>query len=81
MPQMMSLVSAALPYIQVILAVMLTAAILLQRSEAGLGGGFGADSFSTAHYERRGFEKILFIATIIIAILFATSAVISLLIR
>lgn len=81
MPPMMSIVSAALPYIQVILAVILTAAILLQRSEAGLGAGFGADSFSTAHYERRGFEKTLFIGTIVVAILFAASAVVSLLIK
>ncbi|MEK7185390.1 MAG: preprotein translocase subunit SecG [Patescibacteria group bacterium] len=78
---MMSTVQAVLPYVQIALAVVLAAAILLQRSEAGLGAGFGADSFSTAHRERRGFEKTLFISTIVIALLFVASTVVSLLIQ
>ena len=81
MPRMMSTVQAVLPYVQIALAVVLAAAILLQRSEAGLGAGFGADSFSTAHRERRGFEKTLFISTIVIALLFVASTVVSLLIQ
>ena len=81
MPRMMSTVQAVLPYVQIALAVVLAAAILLQRSEAGLGAGFGADSFSTAHRERRGFEKTLFVSTIIIALLFVASTVVSLLIQ
>ena len=81
MPQMISTVQAVLPYVQIVLAVVLTVAILLQRSEAGLGAGFGADSFSTAHRERRGFEKTLFIGTIVIALLFVASTVVSLLIQ
>lgn len=78
---MMSTVQAVLPYVQIALAVVLAAAILLQRSEAGLGAGFGADSFSTAHRERRGFEKTLFISTIVVALLFVASTVVSLLIQ
>jgi preprotein translocase subunit SecG len=77
---MMSLVSAALPYVQIILSVVLIGAILIQRSEAGLGSGFGGDGFSTGHHERRGFEKTLFYSTIIVAFLFALSAFVSLLI-
>jgi protein translocase SecG subunit len=66
--------TAYLPYIQVVLAVLVSAAILLQRSEAGLGAGFGGeDSFGT-RYTRRGFEKFLFIVTIILAGLFVLSA-------
>jgi protein translocase SecG subunit len=68
-----------LPYIQIILSVLLVAAILLQRTGAQLGGAFGgSDNFSSAFHTRRGFEKGLFITTIIIAILFALSALISL---
>lgn len=74
MPQMMSFVSTVLPYIQIILSVILIGAILLQRSESGLGSGFGSDGFSTGHHERRGLEKTLFYSTIIVACLFALSA-------
>ena len=62
-----------LPYIQVILAILLVGGVLMQQSEAGLGGAFGGDSFSSVHHTRRGIEKKLFNATIIIAILFAVS--------
>jgi protein translocase SecG subunit len=62
-----------LPYIQIILSLLLIAGVLLQRSEAGLGSAFGADSMST-RYTRRGFEKTLFYGTIVVAILFAASA-------
>jgi protein translocase SecG subunit len=69
-----------LPYIQIILSVLLVAAILLQRTGAQVGGAFGgSDNFSSAFHTRRGFEKGLFTATIIIAILFAVSALINLL--
>ncbi len=64
---------AYLPYIQVILAVLLVAGILLQRSEAGLGAGFGSDT-AGGRFVRRGAEKTLFNATVLIAILFAISA-------
>ncbi len=74
-PSMKSL----LPYIQIILSVVLLAAILIQRTGAQVGGAFGgADNFSSAFHTRRGFEKVLFIATIIIAILFAVSALLNL---
>lgn len=68
-----------LPYIQLILSVILVAAILLQRTGAQVGGAFGgSDNFSSAFHTRRGFEKVLFIATIVIAVLFAVSALINL---
>lgn len=72
-------VASILPYIQIILSILLIGGILLQRSEAGLGSAFGADNMNTVQYTRRGGEKTLFIATIIIAILFAVSAFLSLL--
>lgn len=70
-----------LSYIQIILSILLVAVILLQKSEAGLGGAFGGgDGSNSINYTRRGFEKKLFIATFVIAILFAISAFIALLI-
>jgi protein translocase SecG subunit len=70
-----------LPYIQIILSLLLIAGILLQRSEAGLGAGFGGEGGTSGHFARRGFEKTLFIGTIIVAILFAVTAFLSLLLR
>ncbi|MEX2010458.1 MAG: preprotein translocase subunit SecG [Parcubacteria group bacterium] len=66
-----------LPYIQIILSFILIAGILLQRSETGLGSAFGSDTTNT-RYARRGLEKVLFHTTIIVAILFAASALASL---
>ena len=63
-----------LPYIQILLSLLLIAGVLLQRSEASLGSAFGGDSASGGHFMRRGFEKILFNATLVVAVLFALSA-------
>lgn len=68
-----------LPYIQVILSVVLIAIILLQRTGAQVGGAFGgSDNFSSAFHTRRGMERSLFIITIVVAILFAVSALLNL---
>jgi protein translocase SecG subunit len=76
----MQTVSNILPYIQIVLAVLLVAGVLLQQSAAGLGGAFG-DNFSSGFHTRRGFEKISFYATILFAVLFAASAIAALLLR
>lgn len=68
-----------LPYIQIVLSLLLIAGILLQRSEAGLGSAFGADGGMVGRYTRRGFERTLFIGTIVIAVLFALSSLASIL--
>jgi preprotein translocase subunit SecG len=76
----MKTIEAILPYIQIVLAVVLVTAILLQRTGAQIGGAFGgSDNFSSAYHTRRGFEKTLFIITIVIAIFFAIAALINLL--
>lgn len=77
---MKSLVSV-LPYIQIGLSVLLIAVILLQQSSAGLGGAFGGDNFSAGFHTKRGFEKTLFNASIVIAVLFVISTLIALVIR
>jgi protein translocase SecG subunit len=68
-----------LPYIQILLSLLLIAGVLLQRSEASLGVAFGGDSATGGRFTRRGFEKILFNATLVVAVLFALSAFASLL--
>ena len=65
-----------LPIIQITLAVVLTGAILLQQRGAGLGGAFGGAD-GGVQYERRGFERTLFKATGLIAVLFVVSVMIS----
>ncbi len=75
----MKTIASILPYIQIVLAVLLITTVLLQRTGAQIGGAFGgSDNFSSAFHTRRGFEKTLFILTIIIAVLFAVSALMSL---
>ena len=68
-----------LPYIQILLSLLLIAGVLLQRSEGSLGSAFGGDSAIGGRFMRRGFEKILFNATLVVAVLFAISAFASLL--
>jgi protein translocase SecG subunit len=71
---MTSLVSI-LPYIQIVLSVLLVVAVLMQKSEAGVGGSFGgSDNFNAGFHSRRGFEKTLFYGTIVIALLFVISS-------
>lgn len=68
-----------LPYIQILLSILLVGGVLLQRSEASLGSAFGGDSAMGGRFMRRGFEKLLFNATLVISVLFIISAFASLL--
>jgi len=74
----MELIQSALPYAQILLSILLTAAILLQQRGSNLGGAFGGDNFSAAFHKRRGAELFLFRATIILGILFVASAFLAL---
>lgn len=67
---MMELLKHAMPLLQIILSVALIGLILLQRSGAELGGAFGGSGDGGTLYTRRGFEKILFYATIACAVAF-----------
>jgi protein translocase SecG subunit len=62
-----------LPFIQGGLSILLIAAILLQQRGTDLGSAFGGSSAS--FNTRRGLEKKLFTATIILGILFFASIV------
>jgi len=57
---------------QIIFAILLMIAILLQQRGSGLGMAFGGQG--NVYRSRRGIEKVLFIATIVIAILFCLTA-------
>ena len=69
-----------LPWAQIILSIILGASILLQQTGAGVGGAFGGGDESI-RYTRRGMEKVLFYLSIIVAVLFALSAFILILIQ
>lgn len=77
----MTNIARILPYIQIILSIILTVAILLQQSSAGAGGAFGGGDEGGLHHTRRGFEKFLFTFTIVIAVLFAISAFVAILVN
>jgi len=75
-------VSAFLPYVQVIqiiISIALVAIILAQaKGQGGLGGIFGGDT--TVYHTRRGVEKTLFHITIGLAVLFFITSLISVLV-
>ena len=69
-----------LPFVQIVLSILLVAFVLLQKTDAGLGGAFGGgDDFSGGH-TKRGLENTIFNITIIIAILFVLSTFLALII-
>jgi preprotein translocase subunit SecG len=74
-------IAGVLPYIQIVLSVLLIVAILLQQTGASLGGAFGGDNFSAAYHTRRGSEKFLFNATIVIGTLFVLSCIVAFLLH
>jgi protein translocase SecG subunit len=77
----MSLLANILPYAQIILSVILVLAIMLQQTGAGVGGALGGGDSGSFHHTRRGFEKFLFILSIVCGILFAVSAFLAILIK
>ncbi len=81
LPYLVMTLDGILPYIQVVLAVALIGCVLLQQTGASLGGALGGDNFSAAYHTRRGMEKYLFYATIVIGTLFALSAFVALIIQ
>ena len=72
--QMEALVSA-LPYAIIILGALLIVGVVLQQRGASLGGAFGGDNFASTFYKRRGAEKFLFNATIVLAVLLVLAAI------
>lgn len=68
----MSEIKSFLPVFQVVVAVLLVVAILLQQRGTGLSAAFGGDG--NVYRTKRGVEKLLFRATIaLVAILLASA--------
>ncbi|EKD24285.1 MAG: hypothetical protein ACD_81C00062G0005 [uncultured bacterium] len=63
---------------QVILSIVLIVLILLQERSSGLSGAFGGGADGGTYQTRRGFERIIFGATVVIAVAFAVLSLISL---
>ncbi|HVZ75749.1 MAG TPA: preprotein translocase subunit SecG [Candidatus Paceibacterota bacterium] len=63
-----------IPYIQIVVSVALIICVLLQQTGASMGGAFGGDNFSASYHTRRGLEKTLFYATIILGTVLALSS-------
>ncbi len=61
-----------LSIVQIVVSILLTATILLQQRGSSLGATFGGEG--TVFRTKRGIEKSLFLATIILAILFIASS-------
>ena len=65
--------------IQITIAVLLVGAILIQNRGTGLGAAFGGEG--NVYRTKRGVERYVFIATIVLAVLFLTTALGSTLLR
>lgn len=68
-----------LPIAQIIISTLLIGAILLQRRSGGLSPTFGGDG--GGYRTRRGVEHGLFVATIILAVLFIAAALLNIILR
>ncbi len=77
----MQTIAKILPYAEIIVSVILITAILLQQSGAGVGGALGGGDGGSFHHTRRGFEKFLFILSIVCGVLLATLAFLAIIIK
>ncbi len=64
--------------IQIIISVLLIITILLQQRGGGLSGVFGGETF---YGTRRGAEKMIFIATIVLVVAFLATGILNLLLK
>ena len=65
--------------IQIAISGLLVVAILLQQRGTGLSGAFGGEG--GVYFKKRGAEKVIFIATIVLSTLLIISAVIRMVIK
>jgi protein translocase SecG subunit len=77
----MNTITSVLPWIQLALSILLVTLVLLQRSADGIEGALGGNASNVTYFTRRGAEKFLFTATIVVSVLFAVSAVLPLLVK
>jgi len=65
---------------QIVISLALIVTILLQQRSAGGASFLGGGGSDTSYYTKRGFDKILFTSTIILAALFMISSFLNLLV-
>lgn len=70
--------SNTLKIFEIILSILLVILILMQQRGAGLGVAFGGGQ-GNVYRSRRGIEKFLYFATIIVAVIFCAVALIAVL--
>lgn len=63
-------------YLEIIISILLIAAILLQTRGQGLSSSFGGGG--EFYRSKRGLEKLLFWATILLTVLFLVTSIVSL---
>jgi preprotein translocase subunit SecG len=68
-----------LKYFQVIVSFLLIVSILVQNRSSGLSSTFGGGG--TIHVKKRGAEKVIFQATVVLAVLFVASSIAALFVR
>ncbi len=68
-----------LTFFQIIVSLLIVATVILQSrgSDAGMAFGGGGETFRS----KRGLEKVLFYATIILVVLFASNSILALISR
>ena len=71
----------ALRIVQIIISIAVIVFILLQVRGAGLGSIFGGSSAGSVFKTRRGVERLIFNITIVLVVLFALVAVLSVVIH
>ncbi|MFY9461726.1 MAG: preprotein translocase subunit SecG [Candidatus Sungiibacteriota bacterium] len=62
-----------LAVVQIVVSALLIGAILLQQRGTGLSATFGGEG--NVYRTKRGLEKVIFIATIVLAIIFFATAI------
>ncbi len=65
--------------VQIIVSIALIALVIMQASRAGLGRMFGGDF--GVHKTRRGVEKTIFNATVVLAVVFFLTSLLSVLVQ
>ncbi len=73
----MSVISAVLPWVEILSALLIVPAILLQQSGAGLGGALGGGD-NVIYRTKRGPEKFFFVSSIVLGIILVTASVVDL---
>ena len=65
-------------FLQIVVSIVLVTLILIQERSSGAGGAFGGGGGGGFYQARRGLEKVVFVSTVVLVILFAGLALLNL---